>query len=123
LATAKYDTALNTKHDGTNFGASYDLGVAKIMAVYSQDQDSTSGVNADKVKGTLIGLTAPLGAGVAKAAWSNSKQGTTMDTDKFAVGYVYSLSKRTSVYTTLANTKPMTGDKTTGMDLGVSHSF
>lgn len=123
LATAKYDTALNTKHDGTNFGASYDLGVAKIMAVYSQDQDSASGVDADKVKGTLIGLTAPLGAGVAKAAWSNSKQGATVDTDKFAVGYVYNLSKRTSIYTTFANTKPKTGDKTTGFDLGLSHSF
>ena len=123
LATAKYDTALNVKHDGTNFGASYDLGVGKIMAVYSQDQDSTSGVDADKVKGTLIGLTAPLGAGVAKAAWSNSKQGATVDTDKFAVGYVYNLSKRTSIYTTFANTKPKTGDKTTGFDLGLSHSF
>jgi len=125
LATAKYDTALNTKHDGTNFGASYDLGVVKLMAVYSQDQDSVSGVDADKVKGTLIGLTAPLGAGVVKAAWSNSKQGAdeTKNIDKFAVGYVYSLSKRTSIYTTLANTKPKSGDKTTGFDLGLSHSF
>ena len=123
LATAKYDTALNAKHDGTNFGASFDLGVAKVMGLYSEDKDSVGGVNADKVKGYLVGLTAPLGAGTAKAAWSNSKQGSTMDTDKFAVGYVYGLSKRTSLYTTLAQTKPKTGDKTTGFDLGVSHSF
>ncbi len=51
LATAKYDTALNTTHEGTNFGASYDLGVAKVMALYSQDQDSVSNVDAAKVKG------------------------------------------------------------------------
>jgi predicted porin len=119
LATAKYDTALNVKHEGTNFGASYDLGVAKVMAVYSNDEDT----GAAKIKGYLVGLTAPLGAGVAKLAFSNAKQGTTLDTDKVAVGYVYSLSKRTSIYTTIANTKPMTGDKTTGFDLGVSHSF
>lgn len=123
LATAKYDTALNTTHEGTNLGASYDLGVAKVMAVYSQDQDSVSGVDADKVKGYALGVAAPLGAGTVKAAVSNSKQGTTVDTDKFAVGYVYGLSKRTSLYTTFAQTKPKTGDKTTGFDLGVSHSF
>jgi predicted porin len=123
LATAKYDTALNTTREGTNLGAAYDLGVVKLMAVYSQDQDAVGNVDALKVKGTLLGLTAPLGAGVAKAAWSNAKQGSTMDTDKVAVGYVYSLSKRTSLYTTYAQTKPMTGDKTTGFDLGVSHAF
>ena len=123
LASAKYDTALNTKHNGTNMGVSYDLGVAKVMGAYSQDQDSVSSVDADKVKGTLIGLSAPLGAGTAKAAWSNAKQGTATDTDKFAVGYVYGLSKRTSLYTTLAQTTPKTGAKTTGFDLGVSHSF
>ncbi|PUE53617.1 hypothetical protein B9Z45_12310 [Limnohabitans sp. 2KL-17] len=119
LATAKYDTALNTTHKGTNVGASYDLGMVKLTGLYSTDEDT----GAAKVKGYLVGLTAPLGAGVAKLAFSNAKQGTTLDTDKFAAGYVYSLSKRTSIYTTIANTKPKTGDKTTGFDLGVSHSF
>jgi predicted porin len=64
-----------------------------------------------------------LGAGVVKFAMSNIKQGTATDTDKTAIGYVYSLSKRTSIYTTYANTKPLTGDKTTGFDLGVTHAF
>ena len=61
--------------------ASYDLGMAKVMAVYSQDQDSSGGVDAAKVKGYLVGLTAPLGAGTAKAAFSNSKQGSTVVTN------------------------------------------
>lgn len=123
VATAKYDTALNAEHEGTNFGASYNFGVAKAMAVYSEDQGSTGGVSAAKVKGYLLGATAPLGAGTVKLAFSNSKQGTTVDTDKVAIGYVYGLSKRTSLYTTFAQTKPMTGDKTNGFDFGVSHSF
>jgi predicted porin len=123
LATAKYDTALNTKHEGTNFAISYNFGMAKVMAILSEDQKTTSGVGADKVKGSLFGITAPLGAGTVKFAISNSKQGTTVDNDKVAIGYVHSLSKRTSLYTTFAQVKPMTGDKTTGFDLGVSHNF
>ena len=125
LATAKYDTALNVKHEGTNFGASYDLGMAKVTGLVSEDQDTTSAVKAAKVKGYLIGLTAPVGPGVVKGAISNSKQGTaaTAEINKYAVGYVYSLSKRTSLYTTVAQTKPKSGSKTTGMDLGVTHAF
>jgi predicted porin len=89
------------------------------MALSSTDKVT----GAADIEGFLIGATAPLGAGVAKIAFSNNKQGTTLDTDKTAIGYVYSLSKRTVVYTTYATTKPMTGDKTTGFDLGMTHSF
>jgi predicted porin len=119
VATGKTTTGAGTNWKATNFGASYDLGVAKVMALSSADKVT----GAADIKGYLVGATAPLGAGVAKIAVSNLKQGTTTDSDKVAVGYVYSLSKRTAVYTTFANTKPMTGDKTTGFDLGVTHSF
>ncbi len=119
VATGKTTTGAGTDWKATNFGASYDLGVAKVMALSSTDKVT----GAADYKGYLVGVTAPLGAGVAKIAFSNYKQGTATDTDKVAVGYVYNLSKRTSIYTTLANTKPVTGDKTTGFDLGVSHSF
>ena len=118
-ATGKTTTGAGTDWQATNFGASYDLGVAKVMAISSKDKVT----GAADIKGTLFGATAPMGAGVAKIAFSNSKQGTTVDTDKIALGYVHSLSKRTSIYTTYANTKPKTGDKTTALDLGVAHSF
>lgn len=119
VATGKTTTGAGSDWKATNFGASYDLGVAKVMALSSTDKVTGQ---AD-IKGYLVGATAPLGAGVAKIAVSNYKQGTATDTDKVAVGYVYSLSKRTPLYTTFANTKPLTGDKTTGFDLGVTHSF
>jgi predicted porin len=122
VAAAFGKTTMSATQDWTasNFGASYDLGVAKLSAIMSEDKQT--GVTA-KMKGTLIGVTAPMGAGVVKFAISNQKIGTTTDTDKVAIGYGYALSKRTSLYTTFANTKPMTGDKTTGFDLGVSHAF
>jgi predicted porin len=119
VATGKTTTGTGTDWKATNFGASYDLGVAKVMALSSTDKVTA----AADIKGYLVGATAPLGAGVAKIAVSNYKQGTTTDSDKVAVGYVYSLSKRTALYTTFANTKPITGSKTTGFDLGVTHSF
>jgi predicted porin len=119
LATGKTTTGAGTDWKATNLGGSYDLGMVKVMALTSKDQIT----GAKDMEGYLVGATAPLGAGVAKIAFSNLKQGTTTDTDKVAVGYAYSLSKRTSLYTTFAQTKPKTGDKTTGMDLGVSHAF
>ena len=119
VATGKTTTGAGTDWKATNFGASYDLGVAKVMALSSTDKVTGQ---AD-IKGYLVGATAPLGAGVAKIAVSNYKQGTTTDSDKVAVGYVYSLSKRTALYTTYATTKPVTGHKTTGFDLGVTHAF
>ena len=119
LATGNTTTGAGTEWKATNFGGSYDLGVAKVMALSSKDEITGSA----EIKGFLVGATAPVGAGVAKIAFSNLKQGTATDTDKFAVGYAYSLSKRTSLYGTFAQTKPKTGDKTTGMDLGVSHAF
>jgi predicted porin len=118
-ASGKTTTGAGTDRKATNFGASYDLGVAKVMALGSTDKITGS---AD-IETYLVGATAPLGAGMFKIAFSNAKQGTAVDTDKTAIGYVYSLSKRTSIYTTYANTKPLTGDKTTGFDLGVSHAF
>ena len=119
VANGKTTTGAGTDWKATNFGASYDLGVAKVMALSSTDKIT----GAADMKGSLVGAAAPLGAGVAKIAFSNLKQGSTVDTDKTAIGYVYSLSKRTSLYTTYAQTKPKTGDKTTGIDLGVSHAF
>ncbi|PUE20927.1 porin [Limnohabitans sp. WS1] len=119
VADSKTTTGAGTDWKATNFAASYNLGVAKVMMMSSTDKITGE---AD-MEGYLVGVTAPLGAGVVKFAMSNIKQGTTVDSDKTAIGYVYSLSKRTALYTTFATTKPMTGDKTTGFDLGVTHSF
>ena len=133
VAYSETNNAATTKWKATNFGGSYNLGVAKLMAVYSKDQTGT--VGAADIKGYLVGATAPLGAGTVKFAYSESKQDD-VKADKTAIGYVYPFSKRTSLYTTYASVKNSGGSKvaiggttgvanttSTGFDLGVNHSF
>jgi predicted porin len=120
----------------TNFGASYDLGVVKLSGLY--DQDKVSG--GAKGKGFNIGLTAPVGPGEIRAAFSTYKTDAlgTPKTNKFAVGYTYNVSKRTAVYTTFAHvsnkggaTQTLNGSAFTttvngssnGLDIGLRHSF
>jgi predicted porin len=118
----------------TNFGASYDLGVVKLSGLYDQDKVSGGATG----KGFNIGLTAPVGPGEIRTAFSTYKTDAagTPKTNKFAIGYVYNVSKRTAVYTTLARvsnkggaTSSLNGSNTaadgssTGFDLGLRHSF
>jgi predicted porin len=131
-ANSNTKTGAGTTWKATNFGASYDLGVAKVMAMSSTDKIS----GAVDMEGYLVGVTAPLGAGVVKFAMSNIKQGTAVDSDKTAIGYVYSLSKRTDLYATYARVTNKggasaalngattgAGQSSSGYDLGIKHSF
>jgi predicted porin len=81
----------------------------------------------------------PIGGHEFKASYSNFKSNAAASNpsaSKLAVGYVYNLSKRTALYTTLAtinnskgSTLAMAGSTTganqssQGFDLGVRHSF
>lgn len=122
----------------TNVFGSYDFGVAKLLAAYSQDKVSEP--RNLKGKGYLLGVSVPLGAGEFKASYSSYKQdiaGAAPQADKLALGYVYNLSKRTAVYTTVAHLKNKNGsglslngatltsknDSSTGLDIGLRHSF
>ena len=132
IATGKTTTGTGTSWKATNYGGSFDLTVAKVMAVYSIDKVSGS----SDIKGYLVGATAPVGSvGLAKLAFSESKQGAAKS-GKTALGYVHNLSKRTSVYGTYAVVTNKGGasialggatgaanKNSTGFDLGLSHSF
>lgn len=117
----------------TNAGASYDFGVAKVSAMYDQDKVGTV-----TGKGFNVGVNAPIGAGEIRASYSSYKTDAagTPKTNKFALGYVHNLSKRTALYTTVARTsnsggasQALNGSTTsangssTGYDFGVKHSF
>lgn len=122
-------------------GASYDLGIVKLMAYYSQNKFANQ-----KVAAYSVGAIAPIGAGQVKAAYTHANaSGTTAanvnvdsnDADQFALGYVYNLSKRTAVYSTVAYVKnkgnavfnvnsaltAQAGQKSTGAEVGVRHAF
>ncbi len=132
LAWAKTNTGINTDVTSTNIGGSYDLGIVKIMALYTKDANT----NVRDFTGGLIGVTAPVGSGTAKASFSQSDNGAGAVAKMFAVGYVYDLSKRSSVYATVASVNNSGGSGqalngattsgnggSTGFDLGVKHSF
>lgn len=121
-----------------NLGGQYDLGVAKIMAHYSNDDIK----NGNEGTGFLIGGLIPVGAGEVRLAYSTYKIETTgvgtpdPRSNKIALGYVHNLSKRTALYTTFARVSNKNGAaqslngsvtaanrNSTGYDFGIRHSF
>ena len=131
LAWGRTNTTVSSDITSTNLGGSYDLGIAKIMAMYSVDAVT----GRPDTRGFLVGATAPLGAGLLKASFSQTDNGNNAIGKMFGIGYEYNLSKRTGVYATVATINNSNsafsangavtriGDGSTGFDLGVKHSF
>lgn len=125
--------------DAWSLGGSYDFGVVKLLGGYrASTVDRAAGEN--KRNGAYVAVTAPVGPGLVRASYNryeNKYNGGKDKADQFAVGYVYGLSKRTSVYGTYAYIKNKDGAnlynlgagglKTNGsqqgVQVGVSHAF
>jgi predicted porin len=115
------------------FGGTYDFGVIKLHALA---QKSTGASTLD-VLDLMGGITLPLAGGQVLASYIHHNDRTSKDQDanQIGVGYLYPLSKRTSVYTAYARiqnqhgaqffvgnaTETGTGDK--AFNLGVVHNF
>ncbi|RJG04626.1 porin [Noviherbaspirillum cavernae] len=102
----------------TLLGATYDFKVAKAHLAYGVDK----GLNSSKYRNAvnpftglaqsgstdstdvLVGVTVPFGAHKVLASYihKNDKTANNMDANQYALGYIYSLSKRTELYTTYA---------------------
>ncbi|MDM0004580.1 porin [Variovorax sp. J22G73] len=141
-----------------NLGASYDFGPAKLFGELSRAKNSRDyevtpilGGRPDvDLKGYLLGVTVPVGAGLIRASFSSVKYdynlpvGSTQrdpKANKLALGYVHNLSKRTALYTTVARvsnkngaaltvggpaftiTGGFTPKTSTGYDFGIRHAF
>ncbi len=131
---ARTATTGDIKH--TNLGGSYNFGVAKAMASITRDGvDRTTSLNG---KGSLIGVQVPMGAGQIRASYSRYETDAAgkPESKKFALGYVYNLSKRTLLYTTFARVTNSGGaaqalngavtsanQNSTGYDFGLKHLF
>ncbi|HSW07109.1 porin [Aquabacterium sp.] len=127
-----------------NVGASYDAGVVKPMVMVAQEK-SGAGL---KIMAAEVGVTAPLGQGELRAAYSRydvKDPAAVRDNDwnKIAVGYGYNLSKRTQLYSTYARISNKGaqnrvvannglgfgaaviagGTNNSGVELGIRHSF
>ncbi|HSW16685.1 MAG TPA: porin [Ramlibacter sp.] len=119
----------------SNIAGHWDLGPAKLMATYERDSRGTA-----QGRGWVFGGVAPVGAGEVRAAISRytTDRGAALDprSTNVALGYVHNLSKRTALYTTLARVSNSGGataalgdavtapnSASTGLDLGVRHTF
>ncbi len=114
-------------------GGTYDFGVVKVHALA---QKSTGPATLD-VLDLMGGVTVPVAGGNVLASYilHNDRTVADKDANQIGVGYLYPLSKRTSVYTAFARiqnrhgatftvgnaTAAGTGDK--AFNLGVVHNF
>lgn len=141
-----------------NVGASYDLGVLKVVGEYSNNaldvqraipipNAGNSGAN-----GLLLGASVPVGPGLVRAAYSNVQYRNVArpaptgqpEADKWSLGYVYNLSKRTALYASVARLNDKNGadllvggpnfyqatgpgqftpKRSSGYDIGLRHVF
>lgn len=132
LAFSQTNVVSGTDLKSTNVGLSYNLGMATLMGLVTKE--SIDGL-ADDYNGYLIGALVPMGPGTIRVSLSSIKLGDAK-TDQLAVGYVYDLSKRTSLYGTYATVRNSGGwanalngsvtdinGSSNGIDLGIKHSF
>ena len=132
VAFATTTTGVGTDVQTTNIAGSYDMKVAQLMAFWNKDANT----GAKDITGYTLGALVPMGAGTIRLAFSNSDNGAGAKTDKFALGYVYDMSKRTALYGTFASLSNSGGaaqalngaitpanGSSTGFDLGVRHAF
>lgn len=109
----------------TTVSAAYNFGVVKVGGLFGKGNTAT---DVDR-KSWMLTATAPIGAGELRAAYGQRKSDdfTLNDDNKdikmIAVGYHYSLSKRTTVYADVVNNKGIVTTDRTGYDFGVKHNF
>ncbi|KAF1047428.1 porin [Xylophilus sp.] len=130
-------------------GASYDFGGFLLNGGYnSLKWKPVGGATSGKAAGFYLSGSLPVGPGNFRVKYGSVKfsgnDGTAAGlvrsgakADKYSVGYVYDLSKRTSLYTALAHVSNKRNANigliggpsgaanagATGLDLGISHSF
>jgi predicted porin len=120
-----------------NAMAQYDFGWARLITNW-QREELDSPIPATG-RGGLIGVRIPLGPQEVKFSYSTYRRETGAAeprSTKLAAGYVYNLSKRTSVYASYARVSNRGGAaiavngattaanaSSSGVDLGISHAF
>ena len=117
----------------TLLAGSYNFGVVKASLGYAINKGTGSADSND----AIVGVTVPFGTSKVLASYirHNDKSATNKDANQLAIGYIYSLSKRTDLYTSYAHISNSNGaaykvgnaaNKGTGdsaFNFGVRHVF
>ncbi len=101
-------------------GGSYDFGWVKAHAGYQHTGGSPTGHPSIGLNDFLIGATIPLAAGRIIGSYVDHSDRTSANrsASQLALGYVYPLSKRTSVYSAFAKINPRGNSSTTTYTVG-----
>lgn len=140
VSAAFSSTGVGTKYKVQSVAGSYDFSGIKPALMYT-----TTKAGAAEIKALTAALTWSLGQGALQTSYTDSKANTAAeaisgvgDAKLFAIGYIYSLSKRTALYTTFsqidnkggakytvagAPAATAGGQKSSGFDVGIRHSF
>jgi predicted porin len=133
-------TATTGDITSSNLGARYDAGPFTAMGGIYRDRVET--LTGTVGSGVQLGGIYRVGTGEVKVQWSQYQAtqaaggGSEPETKKLSLGYVHHLSKRTALYATYARVRNSGGATTalngaataanqasSGLDLGVRHSF
>lgn len=81
-------------------GGSYDFGVVKAYGSLSTDELVTAGVQTAKAQNIMVGAAVPVGSGQIMLSYidKRDKMPTHNDASLAAVGYMYFMSKKTTLY-------------------------
>jgi predicted porin len=106
--------------DWMTLNGAYNFGAFKLGAFFGRG-DTAAGA---RHQSWLVSATAPVGAGEFRASYGKLENKTAnVDAAKgFAIGYHYSLSKRTTLYADFMRNTAVATSKT-GYDLGIKHNF
>jgi predicted porin len=119
-----------------NVGGHFDFGVARLTGGWFEDK--VDQLVAIKATGYIVGAVVPFGPHQFKASFSQYETDETSNPEarKLAIGYVYNMSKRSSAYATYArlenkgssaaalnNSVTAPGQKSDGVDIGLTHRF
>lgn len=128
-----------TPADTTNWilAANWDVKVAKLFAAMTDNDDASAGTTPRKSKDYLIGAQVPFNKHtfIASYIYKDGDNGTTGNANQLALGYTYTMSKRTNLYaawgrinngtniplTVGNNSEVGSGDK--AFNLGIRHVF
>jgi len=132
-----YATGDQTSYD---IGGYWDFGHARIMGMLRRDD--TRNLHS---QGGVIGAIIPAGSGAIKVSYSQFRNGTAATdptTKKVGVGYVYDLSRRTVLFSTVAKVRnsndatasvaggtqagagnPLANRSSSGFEVGIRHVF
>ena len=147
--TSYVSSATAGNYTNSAIGATWDTGVAKVFALYSSAKVDLLGGSVKKNVAS-IGVRVPFGNTTIRASYArlDDRSDSTLlnanrtarnknDADQFALGAIYSFSKRTAIYGTYSKISnkgqaaylvsggvtPAAGQSSTGLEFGLRHVF